>query len=39
VIKDDDEDRRRFAEYLRVVARQRAGQPDWQDFVAGGREH
>ena len=39
VIKDDDEDRRRFAEYLRVVARQRAGQPQWQDFVAGGREH
>ena len=39
VIKDDDEDRRRFAEYLRVVARQRAGQPAWQDFVAGGREH
>lgn len=39
VIKDDDEDRRRFAEYLRVVARQRAGQPQWQEFVAGGREH
>lgn len=39
VIKDDDEDRRRFSEYLRVVARQRAGQPQWQDFVAGGREH
>lgn len=39
VIKDDDEDRRRFAEYLRVVARQRAEQPQWQDFVAGGREH
>lgn len=39
VIKDDDEDRRRFTEYLRVVARQRAGQPQWQDFVAGGREH
>lgn len=39
VIKDDDEDRRRFAEYLRVVARQRAGLEDWQDFVAGGREH
>lgn len=39
VIKDDDEDRRRFAEYLRVVARERADRPDWQDFVAGGREH
>lgn len=38
VIKDDDDDRRRFAEYLRVVARQRAGREDWQDFVAGGRE-
>jgi MoxR-like ATPase len=39
VIKDDDEDRRRFAEYLRVVERQRAGSEDWCDFVAGGRAH
>ena len=37
VIKDDDEDRRRFAEYLRVVARQRASSADWLDFVDGGR--
>lgn len=36
-IKDDDEDRRRFAEYLRIVARRRAGSEDWQDFVAGGQ--
>lgn len=35
VIKDDDDDIRRFHEYLRVVKRKRSDDPLWQDFVAG----
>ncbi|NHZ43817.1 ATP-binding protein [Massilia aquatica] len=38
VIQDDQEDRRRFSEYLRIVARKRSLRPDWMDFVAGARE-
>ena len=37
-IKDDDEDRRRFADYLRLVARRRVDDEAWQDFVAGGQD-
>lgn len=33
VIKDDEQDRRRFRDYLRVVRRVRAGDPAWQDFA------
>ncbi len=36
VIKDDDDDIKRFREYLRVVHRKRAQQSAWVDFV---REH
>lgn len=38
VIKDDEEDRRRFRDYLRLVARKRKGQESWEDFCAGGRD-
>jgi MoxR-like ATPase len=35
VIKDDEDDTRRFHEYLRVVRRKRSDNPLWQDFVSG----
>jgi MoxR-like ATPase len=35
VIKDDEDDIRRFREYLRVVKRKRGSDPMWQDFVSG----
>lgn len=38
VIKDLEEDRQRFAEYLRIVSKKRNQHADWVDFVAGGRE-
>jgi MoxR-like ATPase len=33
VIKDDEQDSRRFRDYLRVVRRVRANSPQWQDFA------
>lgn len=36
VIKDDDDDIRRFKDYLRVIKRKRADDSAWQDFA---REH
>lgn len=33
VIKDDEQDGRRFRDYLRVVRRLRSGSPEWQDFA------
>lgn len=38
VIQDDQEDRRRFGEYLRIVGKKRSLRPDWVDFVAGARD-
>ncbi len=35
VIKDDEDDIRRFREYLRVIKRKRSDAPLWQDFAAG----
>jgi len=35
VIKDDEDDIRRFKEYLRVIASKRSQQPAWQDFLKG----
>lgn len=35
VIKDDQDDVRRLQEYMRVVAKKRATQPAWQDFLKG----
>ena len=35
VIKDDDDDAKRFREYLRIVRRKRSDEPAWMDFVAG----
>jgi MoxR-like ATPase len=37
VIKDNEDDRKRFADYLRLVKRVREG-ADWQDFVKGGKD-
>ncbi len=34
VIKDDDEDIKRFREYLRLVRRKRADDPAWLDFAS-----
>lgn len=33
VIKDDEQDSRRFRDYLRVVRRLRSSSPEWQDFA------
>lgn len=33
VIKDDEQDSRRFNDYLRLVRRVREGDPQWQDFA------
>ena len=35
VIKDSEDDIKRFHEYLRVVRRKRADDPAWMDFAAG----
>lgn len=35
VIKDNEDDIKRFREYLRIVGRKRKDDPAWMDFVAG----
>lgn len=39
VIKDDNDDIKRFKDYLRIVKRKRSGQPLWQDFVGNRYEN
>lgn len=38
VIKDDNDDIKRFKDYLRIVKRKRSGHPLWQDFVGNRYE-
>jgi len=37
VIKDNEDDRKRFQDYLRLVGSRRSNSDAWQDFVQGGK--